>query len=258
MSDDAALRAAVEVVTGAGEVTRQYQAGVTACQVGPVRQLHYDRPLWWETDSFQVIASDLSPSEVVRIVQDCRPGPHLIAVVTHDAEGVTAPYAGVGYKTVPSEPLETLIVRNLVGVVPVEEHYPVECVTTEAQRQFFNTAVDADDPHGQITPEELGDPCLRRYFFGLDGRCVCNGTAILPTLAALNVEPLGTHAGYRRRGLATALMHRLHADAAATGATRSVIVATAMGAALYATLGYETVGYIQKFVPNDWCREDYP
>lgn len=200
----------------------------------------------------------LGPEQVISTVRAAHPGPHLVGVVTSDPEGITSAYAALGYKTIPSEPVEIVIARSLRDFVPAEERWLVQRARTEAQRQFFNSDIDANDAHGQMRPEELHDPIVRRYFVELDGRCVCKGTAILPKPAGLTIEPLGTDSGHRRRGIATALMNRLHAEAAESGVEQSVIVATAMGAALYGTLGYETVGYIQKFVPDGWKRTAFP
>jgi GNAT superfamily N-acetyltransferase len=228
--------------------------GTTVQHVGPVRWVHFEKPLWWESDSFR--AFDVEPAEVVRIVKSCEPGPHLIRVVTTDPEGVIAPYAQVGYKT--NGPLETIMARGLMGFVPGEERYPVQCVQSEAQRHIYNSMIDPEDPHGQMRPEELADPTLRHYFVELESLCVCYAKAIRSVPRVVIVEPLGTREGYRRRGIATALMNRLHADAAEGGVEHSVLHASPMGVPFYTAIGYQTVGYVQKFVPQDWNPADYP
>ena len=113
----------------------------------------------------------------------------------------------------------------------------------------FNSAIDADEPHGQIGPQELHDARLRFYFVEQDSKCVCNGKAIQPFSAAVIVELLRTHGDYRRGGIASALKGRVHADAAQGGATRSVITASPMGEKRYAALGYEMVDYHQSLLP---------
>jgi hypothetical protein len=250
-----AIRDAMDVFYAAEAHILRYVPGASLTREGPMRHLHYDKPLWWETDAFHT--SHTEPAEVVESVRTCRPGPHLIGVVTADPEGIVADYAALGYKTVPNEPMETVMARPLKPYTLGEERHPVQRVQTEEQRQFFNAVVDEDDPHGQINAAELGDSALRYYYVEMDSRCVCHARAILPLPDAVVIEPLGTDPPYRRRRLATAVMNRLLTDAVATGAERSVILATAMGVALYSTLKYEIVAYIQKFVPQDWRREDY-
>jgi GNAT superfamily N-acetyltransferase len=160
----------------------------------------------------------------------------------------------LGYEPLSTDVDETVMARSLVGLTPGEERYPVQCVRTEAQRRFYNSAfdphLDPDDPHGPMKEEELHHPGLRHYYVEMDGQCVGQAKAILPPVAAVVVEPLGVKEGYRRRGIATALMNRLHADAARDGAQRSVIIASPMGVPLYTRLGYEVVAYIRKFVPG--------
>jgi GNAT superfamily N-acetyltransferase len=231
------------------------EPGITVRDVGPVRWVHFDPPRWWETDSFRVI--DVKPADAVRIVHSCKPGPHLIRVVTTNPEGVIPGYEALGYKTVPEERLETLMARSLIGFVPVEERHLVQRVETDRQRRVFNSMIDPDDPHGQMSAEQLDDPTLRHYFVELDGLCVGYVKAIFPTRTAVIVEPLGTRAEYRRRGIATALMNRLHAEAAAAGAEQSIVSASPTGVPFYPTVGYGVVAYVQKFVPRDWNRADY-
>ena len=228
-------------------------AGVT--RQGILRHIHYETPLWWETDAFHTFHTQ--PSDVVEAVRSCQPGPHLIAVVTTDPDGIVNDYAALGYKTVPNEPVETIMVRSLKPYTLGTERYCVQRVQTEEQRRFFNSVIDEGDPHGQMKAAEVSDPAVRYYYIELEDKCVCHAKAILPFPDTVVIEPLETDPHYRRRGLATAVMNRLLAAAVATGAERSVILATAMGVALYSTLGYEVIAYIQKFVPQDWRREDY-
>jgi GNAT superfamily N-acetyltransferase len=242
----------MDVFSHAMSHIHKYKQGVRFFEIGRLRGSHYDKPLWWETDSFQAI--DVEPEEVIETIRSYQPGPHLIAVITTEPEGIIPSYAELGYKTIPSEPMETVMTRNFGSFMSGDELHPVQIVQTEQQRQFYNSVIDADDPHGQMQPEELGDSALRYYYVEKDGKCVCNGKAILSLPTAVVVEPLWTHPDYRRRGIATALMNRLHIDAVKSGVNRSVIIATAMGVALYTTLGYEAIGYIQKFVPEDWCN----
>jgi ribosomal protein S18 acetylase RimI-like enzyme len=247
MSDMLSIRSAMDVFSHAMSYILKYKQGIRFFEIGRLRGCHYDKPLWWETDSFQAI--DVEPKEVIEMIYGYQPGPHLIGVVTIDPEGIVPVYAELGYKTIPGEPMETVMARNFKDFVSGEELHPVQLVQTEQQRQFYNSVIDADDPHGQMQPEELGDPALRYYYVGKDGKCVCNGKAILSFPTAVVVEPLWTHSDYRRRGIATALMNHLHTDAVKFEVTQSVIVASAMGVALYTTLGYKVIAYIQKFVP---------
>jgi predicted GNAT family acetyltransferase len=175
-------------------------------------------------------------------------------VATTYPEGVVHPYQELGYKTLPEEGVEIVIGMELKESASRGTRHPVQLVRTEHQRVFFNSAIDTADPHGQMQPEELEEPALGQYYVELDGQCVCTGKAIRPFETAVTVEPLATHPGYRRRGIATSLMNRIHSDAVSGNARQSVIVASNMGVPLYLSLGYEVVSHIRKFVPEDWTR----
>ena len=243
------LRETMKVIHAATDHTRQYVEGMSIGSLGPLRHVHYDKPLWWNTDYFQAI--QVQPGEVVQTIQDFRPGPHILGVLTSDTEAAIAAYAALGYKPAPGD-AEPLMAKSLVGYTRQESRHLdlVQQAKEEGQRRLFNSIIDADDPHGRMSPEELHDARLRFYFVEQDGNCVCNGKAIQPSPEAVVVEPLRTHEEYRRRGIASALMGRVHADAAEGGATQSVIMASPMGELLYTALGYGIVGYHQSFVPE--------
>lgn len=250
MSEQLDIEEALTIVHSATEHAGRYVPGMRIGQIGRLRHVHYDKPRWWLTDYFQ--AFDVPPDEVVRTIQDFSPAPYLLGVITVDPHAYLAPYAALGFKTVRAGFVEPVMAKRLTDTVRTEEGYSVQRVETEEQRRFFNSVIPPDDPHGQMQPEELQDPQLGFYYVEQDGKCVCNGKAIQPLTAAVVVEPLGTQPEYRRRGIATALMNRLHADAMEKGAVQCVIIASPKGKLLYDTLGYELLAYHQEFVPEHW------
>ncbi len=214
--------------------------------VGPLKCLHYDKPIYWETDAFMAIG--VEPNEVIAAVQAYQPGPHLLGVYTLEPESVIAMYTLLGYKTVPTEPMEVVMAKSLKSLKLLPLSYPVRRVETLADVDLFN----AELGHERMHPDHLQDPMLSYYYVPLDGKAVCQGRTFSPSSAAIHVAGLFTHPDYRRRGLATALMNRIHADAADAGAFDSVLVAMPMGISLYKRLGYEVLTYVHKFVPKDW------
>ncbi len=248
VSNLSALRAAVSVQHAAAECARKYVKGMHIGQIESLWHIHYDRPLWGLTDYFQAIG--VEPEEVVRIVRRYQPGPHLIGVMTDDVEATINPYAALDYRPVSGTSIEPIMTKSLISFTNVARTYQVQVVTCEEQRHFYNSVIDPADPHGQIQAEELHDAHIRLYYVEQDGLCACTGKIVAPASDAIVVEPLATHKDYRRRGIATALMERAQADAAALGATRCVIAASPMGQKLYASLGYNVAGYHQSFVPQ--------
>ena len=55
---------------------------------------------------------------------------------------------------------------------------------------------------------------------------------------------------FRRRGLASAILKRIHRDAVRQGATRSILCSTSMGFPLYLSEGYSMLAEMQAFGPN--------
>ncbi len=242
------LKATMRVVHAATAYTQRYVPGMSIDQVGPLRHVHYDKPLWWNSDYFQAI--EVQPEEAVQTIQDFHPGPHILGVITADTAAAISSYTALGYKPMQGK-AEPLMTKRLEESASERAHYLVQQVETEDQRIFFNSVIDADDPHGQMQPQELLDINLRFYFVEQDDQCVCTGKAIQPFAGAVVVEPLVTDEAYRRRGIASALMNQVHADAIEKGAMECVIMASPMGELLYSTLGYEVVGYHQSFVLKD-------
>ncbi|MEV5537606.1 GNAT family N-acetyltransferase [Saccharopolyspora shandongensis] len=70
-----------------------------------------------------------------------------------------------------------------------------------------------------------------------DGTVAASGRVAIAGEAAV-VDQVATHAEHRRRGLGRYVMRSLGVVAAESGATRSVLVATAEGLTLYRTLGW--------------------
>ncbi len=55
---------------------------------------------------------------------------------------------------------------------------------------------------------------------------------------------------YRRRGVATALLARMHEEGRETGATATVLLASHNGSKLYEAIGYQTLGLMATFTPR--------
>src|SRR5947199_341268 len=83
-----------EIVFSANARILKYVPGAQITSAGPLLCIHYEKPLWWETDAFQVI--DVEPGDVLEHIRAYRPGSHLIAVITTDPDAVIAPYAALG------------------------------------------------------------------------------------------------------------------------------------------------------------------
>ena len=215
---------------------------------------HYDTPVFWETENFRVVDGTYEAEDVIRIVRDYRPGPHLLSVVTTEPEHVIAEYAALGYRDTPQEPRGILMAKSIGAVDGSEsgaKSARVERAATLEQLRIYNSALDPDDGHGLMTEAELGDPSIGSYYIVNDGRCVCAGRSIQPFAEGITVEPLETHKEYRGRGLASALMERVERDGVVRGAKFFAVDATQRAVPFYETLGFIQSGFVQKLIPTD-------
>jgi len=76
------------------------------------------------------------------------------------------------------------------------------------------------------------------YILEHDERQVAKRAWIMTPEHSAFIDDVETEAPYRRRGFAETLMQRMLCDAAAAGATESILPATPMGKPLYQKLGY--------------------
>lgn len=85
----------------------------------------------------------------------------------------------------------------------------------------------------------------RFIFSSLGGLAYIYARFSLVPLSAIETRP-----EYRHRGLGTALMETIHADAAAMGQTESILCASEPGYELYRKLGYQTITTVLELVPK--------
>ncbi|QCB92268.1 GNAT family N-acetyltransferase [Cellulomonas shaoxiangyii] len=101
------------------------------------------------------------------------------------------------------------------------------------------TALDAGRSYGEDT--------LTRFVADVDGRVVAT-TELLVTGDVAGVYLVATLETYRRRGLATALVHAAVGHAVASGAHVVTLQASSSGAPVYARLGFQEVSTIHLVV----------
>ncbi len=92
-----------------------------------------------------------------------------------------------------------------------------------------------------VRPEQFDDPATRHYVLYVAGEPVCCATVLLSGGVA-GVWNVGTLRGFRRRGLASALLVYALTEAAADGYSLSVLLASPMGRPLYEEMGYRAIG----------------
>jgi GNAT superfamily N-acetyltransferase len=188
-------------------------------EAGPLKCLHR-HPGWPEVDAFYAI--DVSPADAVAAIRNYQPqASHMLTVFTPAPEALLGAYRGLGYQPIPAT--QPFMLRPLADVPPVGD---------KAAVQARRTATTVD------------------YWIEADGQPVCWGRSMMTSRQAIYVSGMETLPAYRRRGLAAAILRRIHADAAALGATRSVLCSSPMGLPLYQAAGYDLLAQMQAFVPQ--------
>ena len=223
-------------------------------RVGPLACFH-NHPGWPEVDGFYAVDGETATDEVVSAVRAYQPTmEHMITIFTASPQSLVPPYAERGYEALPDpQPFMSKRLTNPIAPVSapaspvsIEDAPDVSRVETKAQFDFLNSY----KPEPVMEPEHLNDPLYRYYYIEHDNKPVCWGRCIMAMPEAIYVAGMETLPDYRRRGLATALMNRIHADAERSGAKQSILCSTVLGFGLYSKVGYHTVRYMQAFVPQ--------
>jgi GNAT superfamily N-acetyltransferase len=92
-----------------------------------------------------------------------------------------------------------------------------------------------------VQPDHFDDPHIRHYLALVDGEPAACVTILIKESVA-GVWNVGTLRPFRRQGIASALLMRALADAAADGYSDSVLIASTMGRPMYEQMGYEWIG----------------
>lgn len=231
-----------------GWVRSRSGPNTTLSSLGPLKHIHFDRPLGAPPLSDEFFAFRVEPDEVVNLIQARYPNlPHWLTVLDSASEESQASYETHGYSL---RALEYLMVQPLKkppfmdGARTVTEDVPVKRVETADEAGWFNAAKGAET----VSEAKLLDPSINFYYIKSDDYIVARGRSILVDGRFVVIDDVFTHPDYRRRGLATALMVQILADAQHAGAHQSVLAASQTGRQLYQKLGYQDVAPLLIFI----------
>ncbi len=218
MPNSFTLPEAVAAFFEAKQIQIQEMPECCLLDVGPLKCIH-NHPNWPEVDGFYAL--DVVPAEVIKAVQSYGPdAKHMITAFGPCPDSLKEAYLELGYQLIPWA--EPFMVRMLSGPSNLGKSDNVQVHQTQATRD---------------------------YWIEEDGQPVCRGASIMTSAKAIYISRMNTLPTYRRRGLAFAILARIHEDALAGGANRSVLCGSPMGLPLYLTAGYEVIAYMQAFVP---------
>jgi GNAT superfamily N-acetyltransferase len=136
-------------------------------------------------------------------------------------------------------------------ILPLPETVTLHRITTpEDQRAALALICDVFYvPLGPIARWTTENPAFRLYLCTVAG-VPASALATFPVGATIGVYHVATRPGYRRRGLAGALLTLALVEARAKGARLATLTATPEARMLYDSLGFRTCGYIEQWVPG--------
>ena len=166
-------------------------------------------------------ALNAAPAEVVAAIRNyCPDANHRVTAFTAGSDSLKAAYLELGYQLLPWA--QPFMVKPLLEPVDFGSSEIVQVRQTLTTRDYWI--------------EESGQP-------------ICWGRSMMTSAKAIYVSGMETLPAYRRHGLASAILHRLHSDALASGAELSVLCSSPLGLPLYLARGYKLLARMQAFVP---------
>lgn len=212
------LSEAVAAFFEAKKVQLQEMPECCLLDVGPLKCIH-NHPRWPEVDGFYAL--DVTPAEVIAAVQSYGPDVnHMITAIDLGPDSLEDAYLELGYRLLPwAEPFM---------VKPLSEPF---------------------DSSKSDSVQTCQTSTTRDYWIEEDGQPVCWGRSIMTSAKAVYVLGMETLPAYRQRGLASAVLSRIHDDALAAVASRSILCSAPMSLPLYLARGYNVMAYMQAFVP---------
>jgi len=137
---------------------------------------------------------------------------------------------------------------TLVMTRTLEPFLPSHPAVARTSIQVATRATDEPVPISELSePDDV--PGLAAWALLLDGAAVAGAWSCLHGTDC-GLYAVGTVPGWRRRGLAAALVRHVLADAWCRGARTASLQSTRMGQPLYESLGFAAVGRYDEWVPT--------
>lgn len=159
--------------------------------------------------------------------------PHYLNAPTQEGESAIDRYESVGYR-----PLWTCAI--MACPLPVESDTPEGDAAGIEVREVFETA-EARTVEGAY-PVAVGARGMRHFVGTLDGRPAGLGRIVEGIPGITYVSAMHTVEDARRRGVGTAILHRLLSEAS-DESTVALLASSEMAHSLYARHGFETLGH---------------
>ncbi len=224
--------------------------GTTYTQLGAVGVSYYGEAEIGAPFHMEFLAFSDDPKEVVQAIRNypMRPGERHVVNVFHATPYVSElinEYTALGYEFRQTSPI-------LAVELPLsgrESHVQVQLIQTPEQLELANRGLAIEGE--RIHPQSLHDPAISNYCAMLEGRVAGWSQVVYHYPATAYVNQLYTLTSFRRRGVARALMDRVHADAWARECQHVVLIPSQMAMPMYYQFGYRPRLYFSVFRPKE-------
>lgn len=204
---------------------------------GPLFHVHFAEPLKGTTTDFFFMHAS-TPDQVTQATERSQHNrSHWLTIFCTEehVQELVAVSDRLGYhfrsqETLMAKPLQSEIAAHHLATV--SHSIEATCIKESASwAQSLSQGIS-------VSPTPLLEVPLWHYMLKHDEHPVAKGAWIMTPEHAAYIDEVETEATYRRRGFAQALMYQMLWDAAAAGATESILSASLMGKPLYQKLGY--------------------
>lgn len=185
--------------------------------------------------------ADCAPTHAMSCIRAVPPASLCYITVCADDDRDIAPYQALGATHAYSELVMAVDVRHGTDVEP---HYAVQRANSNDVSTW-----NALDPEGDtwLNVLDVAATTMGHYAIVHADKIIARGRSLRMPTGFSYVSMVYVAPSYRRRGYGRALMQTMLRDDCAAGMHTSTLMASYDGAALYATLGYETVAQTHVF-----------
>jgi len=241
----------IDVVAAALALNRSIVAPAEVVRHGPLWILRDTLPKPGKARTEEIFAHGAPPADVVRALRDYAPrGRYALEpflAPEDDVAEAKAAYKALGFRLGRSEPL---FVCPLVNRNAVPSPWHIRRVASLEEARLVCVRVYGKASR-KVRPEDLTTPtpAVRMYWVEVDGEAVAAARSLMPQRTATWMHDVKTTPEFRRRGIATALLHHVLADDARLGSEHAVLLASQAGSKLYPALGYHQRALLQVYTP---------
>jgi len=243
------IDAAIETFAGGFCYTRSFTHPYVATRLTPqVLQLH-DGPRSnpnADVRRDEFVCFGCSPSEALAISASAATGNYAICFVLQlgaDDTEVRKEFKALGCRLGATEAFMDNDVPEILATEPI---IPIVRIADQAHADAIGKAWRRK----QILSRDIGnEDAVHRVYTIHDGSKFIGSCGSIRVGHASWISSLYVDAGYRRKGLGTALMTRVMADERALGIRKSVLLASHTGAMLYPTVGFSQLGTLYIYNP---------